>query len=146
MQDERCTLFTFMTGDTFSAVLHVLCGLSAWCCLVFPIFPAVLFLLERNEKARFACVQTGLISLVAAALAVLPVVLWLIIRAVTHACGAFYVICTVLFAAVLIMLALLLLAVEVTCAVKCSRHEPATVPFITNWAAAIANKLMGGER
>ena len=145
MEDERCTLFSFMTGDSFSAALHFLCAVSAWCCPVFPILPAVLFLLERNQKARFTCIHTILMCLAAEALAFVPVILWLIIRGATHACGAFYVICTVMFAAVLLIIAFLLLVIEVTCGVKCLKHEPATVPFITGWAAKLANKLMGSD-
>lgn len=140
--DEKCTLFNFMTGSTFSAVLHILCGLSFWCCPVFPLLSIILFLLERNTEARVACIHTGLISLAAAVLAAVPAVIWLIIRACTHACGVFYVFCTVMFAAVLILIGFVLLAVEVTSGVKSYKKEPVSVPFITPLAAKIAGKLM----
>ena len=145
MEDERCTLFSFMNGSTFSAVLHIICGLSAWCCPVFPLLPIILFLLERNKLARYTCLHTVVVSLVTAALAFVPVVLWLIIRGATHACGAFYVICTILFAAVLALLAFAMLVVEVACAAKCFRNEPVQVPFIGDWAAKLAAKFMGDE-
>ena len=142
MEDERCTLFTFMTGAAFAGVLHILCGLSAWCCPVFPIFSAVLFLLERNTQARIACIHTALISLAVAIMALVPTVIWLIIRSASHASGVFYVFCTIMFAAVLIMLGLLLLAVEVTCGIKSFRKEPVVVPYVTPLAAKIAGKLL----
>ena len=82
-----------------------------------------------------------MISFATAVLAAFPTILWLIIRAVTHAAGAFYVICTVLFAGVLVLLFLALLAVEVACAVKCLKKEPVEVPFVTAWVAKLANKM-----
>ena len=142
MEEERCTMFSFMTGHVFAAVLHFLCAVSAWCCPVFPILPIVLFLLERNRIARVACIHTVLVCLVMDVLAFVPVILWLIIRACTHASGAFYVICTVLFAAVLLILGFILLIVEVTCGVKSLKKEPVIVPFITGWVAKLSEKLM----
>ena len=142
MEDERCTMFSFMTGHVFAAVLHFLCGLSAWCCPVFPILPIVLFLIERNQQARAACIHTVLVCLVMDVLAFVPVILWLIIRSASHAAGAFYVICTVLFVGVLLILGFILLIVEVTCGVKSLKREPVVVPFITNWVAKLSEKLM----
>lgn len=145
MEDERCTLFTFMSGSTFAAVLHILCGLSAWCCPVFPILPIILFLLERNSLARVTCVHTAVACVAVEVLAFIPVVLWLIIRGATHAAGAFYVLCTVLFVAVLLILAFVLLAVELTCGIKALKKEPVEVPFITAWTSKLAAKLMGSS-
>lgn len=141
MNEDRCTLFTFLTGNAFAAVLHFLCALSGWCCLVFPILPLFLFLLERNSAARRACLHTGIISLAAAALEFVPVMLWLIIRAATHASGAFYVICTILFVGVMAILFFLLLAIEVTCGIRSIRNEEAEVPFISAWVEKLANRL-----
>ena len=141
MEDEKCTLFSFMSGNTFAAVLHILCGLSAWCCPVFPILSLLLFLMERNGKARMACIHTAIVCLVMDVLLFIPVILWLIIRSCTHAAGAFYVICTVLFVAVLLLLGFLLLAVELTCGVKSLKKEPVVVPYITAWSAKLAEKL-----
>lgn len=141
MNEERCTLFTFLTGNVFAAILHLLCAVSFWCCLVFPLLSLLLFLIERNSAARSACLHTGIISLVFAALAAIPVILWLIIRAASHANGAFYVICTVLFAAIMLILGFTLLVVEVSCAVKSLKGEPVEVPFISNWVAKLAEKL-----
>ena len=106
MEEERCTLFTFMSGHRFAAALHILCGLSFWCCPVFPLLSIVLFLLERNKQARISCIHTALVCVCLEVMALIPVILWLIIRGVAHASGAFYVICTVMFAAVLLILAL----------------------------------------
>ena len=141
MNEERCTLFTFLTGNVFAAILHLLCAVSFWCCLVFPLLSLLLFLIERNSAARSACLHTGIISLVFAALAAIPVILWLIIRAASHANGAFYVICTVLFAAIMLILGFTLLVIEVSCAVKSLKGEPVEVPFISNWVAKLAEKL-----
>lgn len=141
MEDEKCTLFSFLTGGGFAAVLHFLCAVSGWCALVFPLLPLLLFLLERNGKARVACIHTGLVALVTAALSAVPIILWLIIRAASHATGAFYVICTVLFVGVMLIIWFALLAVEVTCAVKSLRGQPVEVPFITNWVERLAGRL-----
>lgn len=141
MNEDRCTLFTFLTGNVFAAILHLLCAVSFWCCLVFPLLSLLLFLIERNSAARSACLHTGIISLVFAALAAIPVILWLIIRAASHANGAFYVICTVLFAAIMLILGFTLLVIEVSCAVKSLKGEPVEVPFISNWVAKLAEKL-----
>ena len=142
MEDERCTLFTFLSGNTFAGILHIVCGLSAWCCPVFPLFSAVLFLLERNTQARVACIHTALISLFTTALAFVPFIIWLIIRGIAHASGVFYILCTVMFVAVLILLAFALLIVEVTCGVKSLRGEPVMVPYITQLSAKLAEKIM----
>ena len=141
MSEEKCTLFTFLTGNVFAAILHFLCAVSFWCCLVFPLFSLLLFLVERNPAARAACIHTGVISLTAAVLSAVPVILWLIIRAATHASGAFYVICTVLFTGIMLIIAVTLLVVEVACAVKSLKGEPVEVPVITNWVSSIASKL-----
>lgn len=141
MEEEKCTLFSFFTGGVFAAVLHFICAVSGWCCLVFPLLSLLLFLVEKNPKARVACIHTGVVSLVTAALAVVPVILWLIIRAATHASGAFYVICTVLFVAVCLIICFTLFVIEVSCGVKSLKGEPVEVPFITNWVAAVAEKL-----
>lgn len=141
MSEERCTLFTFLTGNVFAAILHFICAVSGWCCLVFPLLSLFLFLLERNREARAACLHTAVISFATAVLSFVPVLLWLIIRAATHASGAFYVICTVLFAGVMLILFFLLLIVEISCGVRSLRGEPVEVPFITAWTAKIANKL-----
>ena len=142
MEQERCTLFTFMTGNTFAAVLHIICGLSAWCCPVFPLFSALLFLLERNVKARIACIHTALVSIAVSLLALVPFVIWLIIRALAHASGLFYSLCTVMFAATLLLLAFVLLVVEVTCGIKSFRDEPVSVPLITPLTAKIAGRII----
>ena len=141
MEEERCMLFSFLTGNVFAAILHFICAVSGWCCLVFPILSAILFLLERNGKARAACIHTGLISLVTAALAAVPLILWLIIRGVTHASGAFYVVCTVLFAGAAALICFALFVVEIACGVKSLKGEPVEVPFITGWVVGIAEKL-----
>ena len=141
MEEERCTLFSFMTGNTFAAVLHFICSVSGWCCLVFPILPIILFLIERNSKARVACIHTGVVCIVLDVLLIVPIVLWLIIRAITKSSGVFYTFCTVMFAAVVLLLWLALLIVEITCAVKSLKGEPVEVPFISNWVAKIAAKL-----
>ena len=141
MEDERCTLFSFMTGSTFAAILHFICAVSGWCCFVFPILPIILFLIERNPRARVACIHTGVICVVLDLLLIVPAALWLIIRAITHAGGVFYTFCTVMFAAVVLLLWLALLIVEITCAVKSLKGEPVEVPFITNWVSKIAAKL-----
>lgn len=141
MSEEKCTLFTFLTGNVFAAILHFLCAVSFWCCLVFPLLSLLLFLIERNSGARAACLHTGVISLAAAVIAAVPVILWLIIRAATHASGAFYVICTVLFTGIMLIIAFTLLVVEVSCAVKSLKGEPVEVPFITNWVSALAEKI-----
>ncbi|MBO6061667.1 MAG: hypothetical protein J6P98_06105 [Clostridia bacterium] len=141
MEEERCTLFSFLTGGGFAAALHFLCAVSGWCALVFPLLPALLFLIERNGKARSACIHTGIISLVTAALCFIPVVLWLIIRAASHASGAFYVICTVLFVAVIAIIWFALLVTEVACAVRSLKGEPVEVPFITSWVARLEDKM-----
>ena len=142
MEEDRCTLFTFMSGSTFAAVLHLICGLSAWCCPVFPLFSALLFLLERNTQARIACIHTALVSLAIEILAFVPFILWLIIRGLAHANGIFYGFCTVMFAAVMLLLAFVLLIVEVACCVRSFKNEPVTVPYITPLAAKIAGKIM----
>lgn len=141
MEDEKCTLFSFLTGGGFAAVLHFLCAFSGWCALVFPLLPLLLFLLERNARARVACIHTGLTALITAALTAIPLILWLIIRAASHASGAFYVICTVLFVGVMLIIWFALAAVEITCAVKSLRGQPVEVPFITDWVAGIAQKI-----
>ena len=141
MNEDRCTLFSFLTGNVFAAILHFLCAASFWCCLVFPVLSLLLFLIERHPEARRACLHTGVISLTFAVLAAIPVILWLIIRAASHANGAFYVIATVLFTAIMLILAFTLLIIEVACAVKSLKGEPVEVPFITNWVAKIAEKL-----
>lgn len=141
MSEEKCTLFTFLTGNVFAAILHFLCAVSFWCCLVFPLFSLLLFLIERNNTARAACIHTGVISLAAAVLAFIPVILWLIIRSACHASGAFYVICTILFVGIMLIIGVTLLVVEVACAVKSLKGEPVEVPFITNWVSSIASKI-----
>ncbi|MBQ4448582.1 MAG: hypothetical protein II897_09895 [Clostridia bacterium] len=141
MDEEKCTLFSFMTGGVFAAVLHFICAVSFWCCLVFPLLSLLLFLLERNSEARVACLHTGVISLAAAVLAAVPVILWLIIRAATHAAGMFYIICTVLFVGIMLIIAFTLFAVEVTCAVRSLKKQPVEVPFISNWVRSLAHKL-----
>ncbi|MBO4562983.1 MAG: hypothetical protein J5772_05165 [Clostridia bacterium] len=141
MEEERCTLFSFLTGNVFAAILHILCGLSGWCCLVFPILPLLLFLLERNPAARAACLHTALIAFSAAVLEFIPTIIWLIIRSATHAAGAFYTICTVLYVGLLLAIWFALLAVEIACAVKSLKGEPVEVPFITAWVAKIASKM-----
>lgn len=141
MEEERCTLFSFMTGSTFAAILHFICAVSGWCCLVFPILSAILFLIEREPRARVACIQTGVVCVALDVLMFVPVVLWLIIRAITHAAGVFYVFCTVMFAAVVLILWFAMLAVEVTSAVKSLKHEPIEIPFITAWVEKVASKL-----
>lgn len=141
MDEERCTLFSFMTGNTFAAILHFLCSVSGWCCFVFPILPLILFFIERDPKARVACIHTGVVCIALDVLLIVPIILWLIIRAITHAAGVFYIFCTVMFAAIVLLLWLALLIVEVTCAVKSLKGEPVEVPFITNWVAKIADKV-----
>lgn len=141
MEEDRCTLFSFMTGNVFAAVLHVLCGLSGWCCLVFPLFPIILFFLEKNGRARVACIHTAIISIAAAVLSAVPTILWVIIKAITHSAGWFYVFCTVMFVATLMIIWFALLVVQVSCAVKSLKNEPVEVPFITNWVAKIAAKI-----
>ncbi|MCR5808561.1 MAG: hypothetical protein K6G56_03265 [Clostridiales bacterium] len=141
MENDKCTLFTFMTGNVFAAVLHFLCAFSGWCCLVFPILPLLLLVVERHPKARAACIHTAVISLATAALMVVPLLLWLIIRAATHAAGAFYVICTVLFAAIMLILCFALLVIEVACAVKALHNEPVEVPVISSWVEKLAYKV-----
>ena len=141
MEEDRCTLFSFLTGNVFAAILHILCGLSGWCCLVFPILPVILFLIEKNPRARVACLHTIVVCVVMDVLAAAPVILWLIIRAITHCSGAFYVFSTVMFAAIMLILWFALLIVEVTCAVKSLKKEPIEIPFITDWVAKLAGKL-----
>ncbi|MBQ1520344.1 MAG: hypothetical protein IIZ56_02590 [Clostridia bacterium] len=141
MEEDRCTLFSFMTGNVFAAVLHILCGLSGWCCLVFPLLSVILFLVEKNGRARVACLHTIVVCVVCDVLAFVPVVLWLIIRAITHCEGVFYVFCTVMFAAVMLILWFALLAIQITCAVKSLKGEPVEVPFITAWVAKLAAKV-----
>lgn len=141
MEEEKCTLFSFMTGNVFAAVLHVLCGLSGWCCLVFPLFPIIMFFLEKNPVARVACLHTCVVCLAMDVLSIVPAILWLIIRGITHASGVFYVFCTVMFAAIILILWFIMLAVEITCAIKCIRKQPVEVPFITGWVEKIANKI-----
>ena len=141
MEEDRCTLFSFLTGNVFAAVLHLLCGLSGWCCLVFPLLPVLLFIIEKNPRARVACIHTVVICLVADVLAAAPIIIWLIIRAITHCSGGFYIFCTVMFAAVMLILWFALLVVQVTCAVKSLKKEPVEIPFITAWVAKIAQKL-----
>ena len=141
MEEEKCTLFSFFTGSVFAAVLHFICAVSGWCCLAFPLLSLLLFLVERDPKARAACIHTGVISLVTAAIAVVPIILWLIIRAATHASGAFYVICTVLFVAVCLIILFAHFAVELSCGVKSLKGQPVEVPFITNWVASLAEKI-----
>ena len=104
-EDNRCTLFSFMTGNTFAAVLHFICAFSGWCALVFPLFSALMFVLEKHPAARVACLHTGVISLAVAAVDFVPTLFWLIVLAATHGEGAFFVICTLFFAAILLMVA-----------------------------------------
>lgn len=141
MENEKCTLFTFITGNVFAAVLHFLCAFSGWCCLVFPILSLILFVVEKHPAARVACLHTAVISLATAALMAVPLIMWLIIRAATHATGAFYVLCTVLFAAIMLILCFALLVIEVACAVKSLKNEPVEVPVITGWVEKLAYKI-----
>ena len=141
MENDKCTLFSFMTGGVFAAVLHFLCAFSGWCCLVFPILPLLLLIVEKHPAARAACIHTAVISLATAALMFVPLMLWLIIRAASHASGAFYVICTVLFAAIMLILCFAHLAIEVACAVKCLHGEPVEVPVISRWVEKLAYKM-----
>lgn len=140
MEENRCTLFSFMSGNVFSAILHFICALSGWCAFVFPILCVILFLIEKEPHARIACIHTGVVCIVLDVLAFVPVVLWLIIRAITGASGVFFVFCTVMFAAIILILWFVLLIVEVTCAVKSLKNEPVEVPFITNWVLKVAEK------
>lgn len=141
MDDDRCSLFSFTTGNVIAAVLHFMCALSGWCCIVFPVFSLLIFLLERNQTSRVACLHTGIISVAAAALEFIPTVIWLICLGVSHGEGAVFVILTVLYVAVMFIIAVVLLAVEVTCGVKSLRKEPAEVPFISAWVVKLAGKL-----
>ena len=141
MEEDRCTLFSFLSGSVLAGILHVLCGLSGWCCLVFPLFSVIIFLIEKNPRVRIACIHTVVVCVVVDVLAIAPILLWLIIRGITHCAGAFYVFCTVMFAAVMLILWFALLIVEVTCAVKSIKHEPIEIPFITDWVNKIAGKF-----
>ena len=141
MEEEKCTLFSFTTGNVFAAVMHFLCAVSGWCCLVFPIFSILLFIVERNARARVACLHTAVISLAAAVLGFIPTVIWLIVFGASKGEGAFFVIVTVLFFGILLILGAVLLAVELTCGFKSLKGEPVEVPLITSWVAKIAKKI-----
>ncbi|MBO4384064.1 MAG: hypothetical protein J5854_01420 [Clostridia bacterium] len=141
MEEERCTLFSFAAGNVFAAVLHFLCAVSGVWCLVFPLLSILLFLLEKNAKARVACIHTAVVSLMTAILGFLPTIVWLIVLGASKGQGAFFVIVTVLFAGIMMILGIVLLAVEVTCGIKSLRDEPIEVPLVTSIVAKIAKRL-----
>lgn len=141
IEEERCTLFSFTTGNVFAAALHFLCAVSGVWCLVFPLLSILLFLLEKNVKARVACLHTAVTSLFAAALGFLPTIFWLIVLGASKGQGAFFVIVTVLFAGIMLIIGIVLLAVEVTCGIKSLRDEPIEVPLVTSIVAKIAKRL-----
>lgn len=141
MEDNRCTLFSFTTGNVFAAVMHFLCAVSGVFCIVFPLLSVIFFLLEKNAEARVACMHTAVTSLAASVLGFLPTVFWLIILGATKGNGAFFVICTIIFVGILLVIGIVLLAVEITCGIKSLRKEPVEVPFITSWVAKIAKKI-----
>ncbi len=62
-------------------------------------------------------------------------------KGATGASGVFFVFCTVMFAAIILILWFVLLIVEVACAVKSLKNEPVEVPFITNWVLKVAEKV-----
>ena len=141
MDEDRCMLFSFTTGGVAAAVMHFLCAVSGWCCLVFPLFSLLIFLLERNQTVRVACLHTGVVSLSAAVLEAVPTLIWLIILGISHGEGALFVIVTVLYIAIMLIVFTVLLAVEVTCGIKSLRKEPIEVPFISAWVVKLAGKL-----
>lgn len=141
MEEERCTLFSFTNGSVFAAALHFLCAVSGVWCLVFPLLSILLFLLEKNAKARVACLHTAVISLMTAALGFIPTIVWLIVLGASKGQGAFFVIVTVLFAGIMMILGIVLLAVEVTCGIKSLKDEPIEVPLVTSIVAKIAKRL-----
>jgi hypothetical protein len=143
MEEERCTLFSFTTSWVAAAVLHFMCALSGPVCLVFPVIPAVIFMLEMNPSVKLACVHTAVVALLGAALEAVPTIIWLILLAVFKGSGAVFTIITVLYIGVMVMVFLALIAVEGACGMKTLRKERAELPFITPWVMKIAQKLMG---
>lgn len=144
MEEERCTLFSFTTSWVAAAVLHFACALSGPVCLVFPVIPAAVFLLERNPYVKLACVHAGVVALLAAAAEAVPTVIWLILLAILRGQGAVFTIITVLYIGLMGMIFLALAAVEGACGAKSLRKEPVELPYITPWVMKIAAKL-GGE-
>ena len=108
---------------------------------ILPLLSVIFFLLEKNAEARVACMHTAVTSLAASVLGFLPTVFWLIILGATKGNGAFFVICTIIFVGILLVIGIVLLAVEITCGIKSLRKEPVEVPFITSWVAKIAKKI-----
>ena len=141
MEETRCTFFTFLSGSMFAAIVHFACAAAFWCSPVFFILPLVLFFVEEAPEGRVACMHTVVISLLYSVIAAVPVVLWLILKGITHMHGALFVIGTVLFIAVMMILAALLIAIEVTCGIKTMRGERVKVPIVTDIVAAAARKM-----
>ena len=141
MEGSRCTFFTFLSGSMYAAIIHFACAAAFWCSPVFFILPLVLFFVEEAPEGRVACMHTVVISLLYSVIASVPVVLWLILKGVTHTHGTLFIIGTVLFAAVMLILAFLLISIEVTCGIKTIKGERVKVPIVTDIVAAIARKM-----
>ena len=143
MEEERCTLFSFTTSFTVAAVLHFMCALSGCFALVFPVIPAVVFFLEGNPSVKLACVHTGVVALIGAALEAVPTILWLILLAVFKGQGAVFAIITLIYIGLMLMVFASLIVVEGSCGMKSLRKERVELPFITPWVMKIAQKLPG---
>lgn len=141
MDEERCTLFSFTTGWVVAAVLHFMCALSGCCCLMFPVVSALIFLLEKNPNVKYACLHTGIVSLLAAAIEAVPTIIWLIMLAIFKGQGAVFTIITVLYIGVMLMIFAVLLAVEGACGVKSLKKEPVELPYVSGWIVKLAAKL-----
>ena len=141
MHETRCNFFTFLSGSMYAAIIHFACAAAFWCSPVFFILPVVLFFIETDPQGRVACMHTVVISLIYSVIAAIPIVLWLILKGITHMHGTLFIIGSVLFIAVMLILAFLLVAIEVTCGVKTMRGERVSVPVVTDIVAAIAKKM-----
>lgn len=140
MDDNRRTLITSISGNMFAAVMHGLCALSMWCSLIFPIVPIMFLFLEKNKTARRSCIQAIAVCLCNVLLSVVPTVLWLVIYWASKASGTFFVICTVAYALVLLMLCFVFFVVEAVSAIKAYRKEPVEIPYISKLADKFSQK------